>query len=219
MNTNDMNETATVSTARRPFQLHQHPRDRLDQLRAVSVEHGCVALVIDQGDRQVFVDAVEPLPGDRILVVEESSLSGDTALCRVLTLESGFGFRSVAEGDFTAWSVVVEDQNEDKQDEALARVARELQLLRKEVLRQTRLDSTDPDVLEGLVRKVVAENQAAEYISIGEACKRFSLSRSTFDREKADPRSGLESMLTELRGRYKVPVAEFAAWYEQRRTP
>lgn len=205
-----MNETPTVPCVRRPLQLQRFPLARLDQLRTIATEHGCITIAVDRGGEIVLIDRVRILPGDRILVVEELSLSNDAAICQVLTVQSSFGFRSDAEGDFTAWEVVVEGQ---KEDVALVRVARELQLLREKVLGQT----VDHDVLERLVGKAVAKNQVAEYISVREVCRRYSLSRSTFDREKDDPESGLKPLLTKVRGRWKVPTARFDTWFKNRR--
>lgn len=77
----------------------------------------------------------------------------------------------------------------------------------------------EPELLVELVRRLVAEQAEPEYITVSEACERFAISRSTFDREKADRESGLAVLLVRMRGRWLVPVADFHSWLRRRGGP
>lgn len=92
------------------FRLSDYPADLLDLLRAVAREHGCIGLAIDPAGREVMVDDIRPLPGDRLLVVEEASLWESAARCRVATIESQFGFRLVRGTEITSWRVTTKSR-------------------------------------------------------------------------------------------------------------
>ena len=77
-------------------------------------------------------------------------------------------------------------------------------------------DNPNPEVLVELIRRLMVEQESPEYISVSEVCERFTISRSTFDREKADGESGLAPILVKLRGRWLVPLREFEAWLRKR---
>jgi hypothetical protein len=94
----------------RSFDLRQVPASKLDALRQVAAERGCLGLMVDQGDRLVLIDDVEVLPGDRLLVVDEDSLrdaKAEFAKARVLTINDQFGFRVTTDGTVKPWRVDV----------------------------------------------------------------------------------------------------------------
>ncbi|MCW8137707.1 MAG: helix-turn-helix domain-containing protein [Planctomycetota bacterium] len=58
-----------------------------------------------------------------------------------------------------------------------------------------------------------------EYLSINEVCARYAISRSTFYRMLADPRSGLRGVVVRIpppRGRIRVSLPAFEAWLARR---
>lgn len=70
--------------------------------------------------------------------------------------------------------------------------------------------------------QAVAPEEPA-YLTVGETCKRFEISRATFDRMMRDERCTLRDVVIRvppLTGRVKVPLREFEAWlreYQQRK--
>lgn len=58
----------------------------------------------------------------------------------------------------------------------------------------------------------------AEFLTINEACVRYSMSRRTFCRVLADERSGLRSVGLRFpsSGRIRVPIVEFEAWLRRK---
>lgn len=75
----------------------------------------------------------------------------------------------------------------------------------------------DPELLLLLLRRAIAERPTPVFVSVSEVCRSYSISRSTFDRELSDPESGLKPLLTRIRGRWRVPLTEFDAWFRERR--
>ncbi|MEZ6184086.1 MAG: helix-turn-helix domain-containing protein [Planctomycetota bacterium] len=61
--------------------------------------------------------------------------------------------------------------------------------------------------------------QPDTYLSINEVCERFGLSRRTFYRMLADPRSGLAKVVVRIpprTGRIRVPLKRFEKWLLER---
>jgi len=87
----------------------------------------------------------------------------------------------------------------------------------------------DLEALRAFVREEVdrclAEREAArspepeEWLSVAEACQRFGVSRSSFDRWRSDPATGLERLTPQPSGhggRILVPVGGFGEWLRTR---
>jgi len=58
-----------------------------------------------------------------------------------------------------------------------------------------------------------------QYLTINQVCERYGISRSTFYRMLADPRSGLRGVVVRIPpplGRIRVPVKAFEAWLKRR---
>lgn len=83
------------------------PRERFDWLRSVAFSRDCVTVAIDNGKRLRLLDSVVALPGDKFLVVEEESLWGESARCRVVTVVFKLGVRTARTGEVTPWHVEV----------------------------------------------------------------------------------------------------------------
>ncbi len=64
------------------------------------------------------------------------------------------------------------------------------------------------------------EEGGETFLNVSETCKRFQISRATFDRMLRDTSNGLSEVIVRLpptTGRVKVPLLAFQAWLHERR--
>lgn len=67
----------------------------------------------------------------------------------------------------------------------------------------------------------MSTTSAAQFLTINEVCARYGISRATFYRMLADPRSGLRAIVVRIpppRGRVRVPAADFEGWLKRRQS-
>lgn len=192
--------------------------DRLRWLKQLAITEGCVTLLVEQGNRLVYTEDLDLLPEDRVLVVAAETLEATTARLRIATVASVFGLRKEANGRVVRWalsSVLAVDPP------SIGPAADRLKPERPHALARAFVERQDPQLLVRLIEGVLKARQSEihevpEFLGIKAICKRYSISRSTFDRELADPKSGLRAFVARHGRCWRVPVAEFDTWFRNR---